>query len=133
MLCRYCHHTGGLSVLSFLTYSKCLLFLYYILIDFFIDNQEKLREKREKRKEKRENKIKQNKTKCLRERVCVFDLFYHILIYFHLNHHNARHSSGLNLCFPLLFNVSICGLRAEFHPSKVEIRVRVPADALFIK
>ena len=28
--------------------------------------------------------------------------------------------------------VSICGLRAEFHPSKVEIRVRVPADALFI-
>ena len=64
---------------------------------------------------------------------CVFDLFYHILIYFHLNHHNARHSSGLNLCFPLLFNVSICGLRAEFHPSKVEIRVRVPADALFIK
>ena len=70
MLCRYCHHTGGLSVLSFLTYSKCLLFLYYILLDFFIDNQEKLREKREKRKEKRENKIKQNKTKCLRERVC---------------------------------------------------------------
>ena len=136
MLCRYCHHTGGLSVLSFLTYSKCLLFLYYILIDFFIDNQEKLREKREKRREKREerrekreNKIKQN----VLERECVFDLFYHILIYFHLNHHNARHSSGLNLCFPLLFNVSICGLRAEFHPSKVEIRVRVPADALFIK
>ena len=62
MLCRYCHHTGGLSVLSFLTYSKCLLFLYYILIDFFIDNQEKLREKREERK--------QNKTKRLRERVC---------------------------------------------------------------
>ena len=28
--------------------------------------------------------------------------------------------------------VSICGLRAEFHPSKVEIRVRVPADALFV-
>ena len=26
---------------------------------------------------------------------------------------------------------SIHGLRAEFHPSKVEIRVRVPVDALF--
>lgn len=27
---------------------------------------------------------------------------------------------------------SIHGLRAEFHPSKVEIRVRVPVDAFFI-
>ena len=31
----------------------------------------------------------------------------------------------------LFIIVSICGLRAEFHPSKVEIRVRVPADAFF--
>ena len=28
---------------------------------------------------------------------------------------------------------SIHGLRAEFHPSKVEIRVRVPVDALFCR
>ena len=32
----------------------------------------------------------------------------------------------------LFIIVSICGLRAEFHPSKVEIRVRVPADAFFL-